>query len=76
MGIISMKINILIKIKNNEYFSDLDLELVIGLVGVVGIDLEIIKNFIKERLIVFGYKIEEIRIFIDIIFMFRDIFVI
>lgn len=68
-----MKINTLTKIKNNEHPSDSDSELVIGLVGAVGTDLEIIKNSIKERLTAFGYKTEEIRISTDIISMFRDI---
>ncbi|RJT43772.1 anti-phage dCTP deaminase [Rahnella woolbedingensis] len=74
-----MKINALVKINNSEPPMEADLdpdsdsELVIGLVGAVGTDLEIIKTSIKERLVAFGYKTEEIRISTDIISALRDI---
>lgn len=48
-------------------------ELVIGLVGAVGTDMDNIKTAIKERLGAFGYSTEEIRISSDIISLFKEI---
>ncbi|MBH1908759.1 anti-phage dCTP deaminase [Serratia sp. IR-2025] len=68
-----MKINALTQINDTTSHSEPDSELVIGLVGAVGTDLEIVKNSIKERLSAFGYETEEIRISKDIISVLRDI---
>jgi len=50
-----------------------DSEIVIGLVGAVGTELTAIKRIIKERLDLFNYTSEEIRISRDIISFFEDI---
>jgi deoxycytidylate deaminase len=50
-----------------EYKMEYDSELVIGLVGAVGTDLKRVKDIISERLGVFNYSCDEIKISSDII---------
>ncbi|MBF4253574.1 cytidine deaminase, partial [Vibrio anguillarum] len=50
-----------------------DSEVIIGLVGAVGTELSAIKQIIKERLEMFNYTSEEVRISQDIISLFEDI---
>ncbi|OWO79563.1 cytidine deaminase [Photorhabdus luminescens] len=66
--------------KNNKYLSeddqiscDFDSEVVIGLVGAVGTDLEIIKDSITQKLNAFRYDVQEVRISSEIISVLRDI---
>jgi hypothetical protein len=53
--------------KVTPYESDFDSELVIGLVGAVGTDLDSVYKIIKERLSIFGYTTNEIKVSQDII---------
>ncbi|MGF1868393.1 anti-phage dCTP deaminase [Photobacterium indicum] len=50
-----------------------DSEVVIGLVGAVGTELTAIKQIIKDRLEMFNYTSEEVRISQDIISLFEEI---
>jgi hypothetical protein len=50
-----------------------DSELVIGLVGAVGTDLDVVSKHLKDRLEVVGYSVQEIRISHDIIQAIRSI---
>lgn len=50
-----------------EYTMEYDSELVIGLVGAVGTDLKRVKDIVSERLGVFNYGCDEIKISSDII---------
>ncbi|MBS9422609.1 anti-phage dCTP deaminase [Photorhabdus caribbeanensis] len=52
---------------------DFDSEVVIGLVGAVGTDLEIIKDSITQKLNAFRYDVQELRISSEIISVLRDI---
>ncbi|MCC8421498.1 anti-phage dCTP deaminase [Photorhabdus thracensis] len=58
---------------NNESPYDFDSEVVIGLVGAVGTDLEIIKNSITQKLNSFRYETQEVRISSEIISVLREI---
>ncbi|NRR31094.1 cytidine deaminase [Oxalobacteraceae bacterium] len=53
--------------EEEEYKTDYDSELVIGLVGAVGTNLAVITEIISERLKTFGYLCDEIKISNDII---------
>ncbi|WP_051690827.1 hypothetical protein [Photorhabdus australis] len=48
--------------EDDQISCDLDSEVVIGLVGAVGTDLEIIKDSITQKLNAFRYDVQEIRI--------------
>ncbi|WDF98834.1 anti-phage dCTP deaminase [Pectobacterium carotovorum subsp. carotovorum] len=61
----------IIKRLDDKIINDDDSELVIGLVGAVGTDMDNIKKAITERLAAFRYTTEEIRISSDIISLFR-----
>lgn len=63
----------IIKRLDDKIINDDDSELVIGLVGAVGTDMDNIKKAITERLAAFRYTTEEIRISSDIISIFRSI---
>ncbi|ERT12062.1 anti-phage dCTP deaminase [Photorhabdus temperata] len=58
---------------NNQMPCDFDSEVVIGLVGAVGTDLEIIKNSITQKLNAFRYETQEVRISSEIISVLRDV---
>ncbi|KAA1176661.1 cytidine deaminase, partial [Photorhabdus heterorhabditis] len=59
--------------EDDQISCDLDSEVVIGLVGAVGTDLEIIKDSITQKLNAFRYDVQEIRISSEIISVLRDI---
>ena len=68
--LISVAIEIPVAAKEDKvipYESDFDSELVIGLVGAVGTDLDSVHKIIKERLSIFGYVTNEIKVSQDII---------
>jgi deoxycytidylate deaminase len=52
---------------SSEYELDRDSELVIGLVGAVGTDLDTVIKILKEKLVIFEYATEEIKVSSDII---------
>ncbi|RAW96416.1 cytidine deaminase [Photorhabdus sp. S8-52] len=58
---------------NDQMSPDFDSEIVIGLVGAVGTDLDIIKDSITQKLNAFRYDVQEIRISSEIISVLRDI---
>ncbi|NIF33849.1 cytidine deaminase [Enterobacter sp. Cy-643] len=67
-----MSLKIIKRLEDNISNNEGNSELVIGLVGAVGTDMDNIRNAIKERLNAFRYTTEEIRISSDIISIFRD----
>lgn len=64
-------INSIHPVENHHLPPENDSELVIGLVGAVGTNLDIIKNHVKDVLHAFNYDYEEIRISSDIISTIR-----
>ncbi|MFD0707957.1 anti-phage dCTP deaminase [Photorhabdus akhurstii] len=60
-------------LENEQISCDFDSEVVIGLVGAVGTDLEIIKDSITQKLNAFRYDVLEIRISSEIISVLRGI---
>lgn len=68
-----ININSIHPVDSNSLPPEDDSELVIGLVGAVGTNLELIKNHIKDILRSFNYEYEEIRISSDIISKLRSI---
>lgn len=55
------------KSEEKDYELDFDSELVIGLVAAVGTDIDSVTKILKEKLTIFGYETNEIKISKDII---------
>jgi len=68
-----LNINSIHPVNDNSLPPENDSEIVIGLVGAIGTNLELIKQQIRDILFAFNYNYEEIRISSDIISTLREL---